>query len=388
MLSRLHCSISRRLHGPAVYPHLVYTRALHTPVQLKYRVEEGLGEFLPPDALKVVAVEYQQGLLDRLNEEVRGTELEGMSVVDTIIKTSVERHRVLAFNYASLALNNHFFLEHLKPIPSNASDHQEEISLDLEAEIRSQHGSLAQLKSTFSSAALGMFTSGFVWLVTDVSGNIAVLPTFGPGTLLVRSRTYMAPTFDSELGHDMLQSMRGQMPSPDDPYAKEFVQEMQQYATETEAEDGSSTSTPPSTPTQKQPLPGVLPSSPASGVSTSTSTSSSSPTGTQPPHTRGFHTSLITQLPPLNPPNNYEPADIYHNNSTPTRGSKRTDLYLMGEKLYPLLCVSVHEHAWMSAGFGVWGKEEWLKKFWSVVNWDKVSRNYQYYVASEGMAKE
>lgn len=30
----------------------------------------------------------------------------------------------------------------------------------------------------------------------------------------------------------------------------------------------------------------------------------------------------------------------------------------------------------MSAGFGVWGKEPWLKEFWTVVDWAKASKAY------------
>jgi superoxide dismutase, Fe-Mn family len=55
---------------------------------------------------------------------------------------------------------------------------------------------------------------------------------------------------------------------------------------------------------------------------------------------------------------------------------RHDDIVGLGEMLCPLFCVSVHEHAWMSAGYGVWGKEEWLKKFWSVLDWDKVSTTY------------
>jgi hypothetical protein len=32
-----------------------------------------MGDFLPPAGLKVIAEDYQQGLLDRLNEQVKGT---------------------------------------------------------------------------------------------------------------------------------------------------------------------------------------------------------------------------------------------------------------------------------------------------------------------------
>ena len=33
------------------------------------------------------------------------------------------------------------------------------------------------------------------------------------------------------------------------------------------------------------------------------------------------------------------------------------ELDALGRMLYPLSCVSVHEHAWMVLGYGVWGME-------------------------------
>jgi len=44
--------------------------------------------------------------------------------------------------------------------------------------------------------------------------------------------------------------------------------------------------------------------------------------------------------------------------------------------LYPLFCLPTYEHAWLSAGFGVWGKEDWLKEFWTVLDWEKISKTY------------
>jgi Fe-Mn family superoxide dismutase len=49
-----------------------FARGIHQLKELSYDIEKGLGDFLPPPALKTVAVDYQQGLLDRLNDEVRG----------------------------------------------------------------------------------------------------------------------------------------------------------------------------------------------------------------------------------------------------------------------------------------------------------------------------
>ena len=50
----------------------VAVRDVHQLRQLPYSIDSGLGEFLSPEALRVLAVDYQSGLLQRLNDEVRG----------------------------------------------------------------------------------------------------------------------------------------------------------------------------------------------------------------------------------------------------------------------------------------------------------------------------
>lgn len=98
----------------------------HTRKELPYPLENGLGDFLPPAALKTIAVEYQQGLLDRLSDEIKGTSVSRVksifvhvravtnkSVAQTVIDTAPDRTKTLAFNYASQALNNSFFLDSL-----------------------------------------------------------------------------------------------------------------------------------------------------------------------------------------------------------------------------------------------------------------------------------
>ncbi|KAF8631264.1 hypothetical protein AX15_002591 [Amanita polypyramis BW_CC] len=327
------------------------TRGLHQRRALLYNPEDGLGEFLPPPALKTVAVDWQQGLLDRLNEEVKDTEDEGLSLAKTVINTAAREDRTLAFNYASLALNNSFFLDHLKPPPpSPAEDHSDHISLHLAQAIRAHHGSLAQLKSEFSAAALGMFTSGWVWFVIDKNGNTGILPTYGPGTLLIRSRTYMA-------------HVRG--PSLGDVIAKAEV-DGQEVEHELEYESGerlniSRSPSPARSPTAHPSPSGVSPSSPTSGVPTS-----KDPSGSNPLRPRFYSTSSLGMG---------TAASIYDQPSTEEPTTK-TDLLNVGEVLYPLFCISVNEHAWMAAGYGIWGKEEWLKKFWSVLDWEKVSKAF------------
>lgn len=125
------------------------TRGVHSRVPLPYPIEEGIPQFLSPTALKTIAVDWQQGILERLTDQVRGkpysstsnlpgtnysfffpihffwvdadregfdvtgTTYEDRSVVKTLVATASDPSLTLAFNYASEALNNSFFLSTL-----------------------------------------------------------------------------------------------------------------------------------------------------------------------------------------------------------------------------------------------------------------------------------
>ena len=106
-------------------------RRLHTRKELPYKIEDGLGNFMSPRTLQMVAVEYQQGLLDRLNEECRGkprrtnahdldsntrnadVEDKRKTVAQLVLDTARSQDRSIMFKYASHALNNSFFLNSL-----------------------------------------------------------------------------------------------------------------------------------------------------------------------------------------------------------------------------------------------------------------------------------
>lgn len=131
MSLRLAASTSRMARLAPTRVARLRLRHIHQRKELPYPIEEGLGTFLPPHALKMVAQDYQHGLLERLNNEVRGeypprrlcgarvltshagTRLENKSVVQTIINAARDPNMVLEFNYACEALNNSFFLENL-----------------------------------------------------------------------------------------------------------------------------------------------------------------------------------------------------------------------------------------------------------------------------------
>ncbi|KAJ6538971.1 Manganese/iron superoxide dismutase [Mycena capillaripes] len=323
----------------------------HLPLPLPYAIEDGLGKFLPPPALEAVAMEYQLGLLARLTDEVRNTEIEDKSVAQVIISTAPFRDKTLAFNYASLALNNSFFLSHLTPNPADTQE--DAITPELRKSIRTDYGGLEQLKSSFSAAAMGMFTSGWIWFVMDKYGSTSILPTFGPGTLLVRSRSYFA--------RDHPQLYQDQMPDPfswdrDSKYLGKYLSGW--------GIDGH----------------GTLPPLNATSLMDMLSEEEPAPPSPPPPRRssnaplqpRFLHTSAARQAGDWDK----KPNTVYGTEPIVTEVKSTVDALHVGEVLYPLFCISVQEHAWITAGYGVWGKEAWLREFWNVLNWRKVSEIY------------
>ncbi|KAK7061398.1 manganese superoxide dismutase [Favolaschia claudopus] len=328
----------------------------HQPLPLPYKIEDGLGDFLPPPALEAVAMEYQLGLLARLTDEVRNTDIEDASVTQIIISTAPFREKTLAFNYASLALNNSFFLGQLTP---NIQDTLEPaIYPPLYLQIQTDHGGLEQLKSAFSAAAMGMFTSGYIWFVTDKYGSTSILPTLGPGTLLVRSRTYAAEGFPN-LYHGMTASPFG--------WDKE-----QQYVGKYLADwgmDGRGDRPPILDPKHMSKFMGAL----DDRLPTLPSSSNGNYGANTPLQTRFMHLSARRFADwDASPPGIHDPAPL----SAPSSQYKHTDALHVGEVLYPLFCLPVQEHAWLMAGYGVWGKEAWLREFWNVLNWRQVGQSY------------
>ncbi|KAF8313053.1 manganese and iron superoxide dismutase [Clavulina sp. PMI_390] len=320
------------------------SRSLHTLPPYPYAVENGMGNFLSPNALRTVAVDYQAGLLSRLNDLIRGDPLlENLSVVGTVITAAQDSSRILPFNLASQALNNSFFLDNLAPPREPATNHEDEILFNFATAIKTEFGSLAQFKSNFSAAALGMMSSGWVWLVMDSNRRLAILPTYGAGTVLARGRQqalprYLEPTVDRNAGS----------PSAIDPSTVKSRRLADPFSSST----------------------------PSSATSQTSSTS--------PFDTRGQIRQFSIGNPSLSAASEEDKSSLFNKRgevySSWAEGkvggeppSNTGPLLGYGAKLTPLFCLSVHEHAWLS-DYGVWGKEEYLKNFWNVLNWGQVSQ--------------
>ena len=176
----------------------------------------------------------------------------------------------------------------------------------------------------------------------DARSKLAVLPTFGSGTLLVRSRMPLVPGQDVVVG-ERAASLKSFAEGPTMPRESGI-----------KVHDG------------------VLP--PISDGPTTTSPVSGIQTTIPPitPHTqsRSLHSTTLRQ-------NDQVPSILDDENSARALQDSevtREQYSATGASLYPLFCLSIHEHAWMSSGLGVWGREEYVNRFWDVLDWSKVDK--------------
>ncbi|KAF9112160.1 hypothetical protein BGX27_003896 [Mortierella sp. AM989] len=167
-----------RLHKSIASPLAASFRAsarLHTVPDLPYTVESGVTPLLSPAALKVIYSDHQIGLISRLNELIAGTPYEDKVFYEVLMDSASSLNEVQIFNNASQAWNNDFFLRSLSSKPSNMSD-------ALAKRIADSFGSVDVFKREFKTNALGLFGSGWTWLVEDKDSRLVLLNTYNAGS--------------------------------------------------------------------------------------------------------------------------------------------------------------------------------------------------------------
>jgi len=219
----------------------------------------------------------------------------------------------------------------------------------LTKKLEQNYGSLSQFKQAFQASALGMTGSGWLWLVMDDKGLLGIVGTYGAGTVLVQARQQRGDF--SELPQQTT-------------LTDQSIENMKKSS-----QDGRSTSR-------------TQPANPSSDSLLQT----------------GDHRSALDNLlekaaqgtrePSLNPA--LKLADLGKQpSSTPSSSSTKDNLLnqALGKSsfssssfktettFHPLFALSIHEHAWIQ-DYGIWGKEEYVKNFWKVLDWEKVGSVY------------
>ncbi|KAA1073198.1 hypothetical protein PGT21_003429 [Puccinia graminis f. sp. tritici] len=326
---------------------------------LPYSIDQGLTPFLSAKTVKSLAIDWQDGLLDRLNQHVKGTPAENKSLFDTIVDLAKDRTQVIPFNLASEALNNSFFLNGLKQAdPHQAPNRPSEGSL-LATAIDETYGSITQFISYFSNAAMGMSSSGYIWMVCDQDGTLGICATYGAGTILVQNREqrgdWPMAIRSSQIGLDASgRPLPKQQTSPASPPTGSSAQDIP---------------APSADHTQGHPSPNVR----SFSTSASPLAETSDPSHSKPSPEKAakpmvsFADSLFAS--PTPPPQPTRQTSSLPLNRAITR--KNTNPAERFNHLHPLLNLAVAERAYL-VDHGVWGKDSYLRQFWKCVDWAKV----------------
>ncbi|KXG45482.1 uncharacterized protein PGRI_040310 [Penicillium griseofulvum] len=203
------------------------TRAIHRIPQLQhdtYYKENGIPEFMSPEAFDFSWTQYQTLLVNKLNLLTQGEPdtptlwndtLVEFDTVDAdakpgelLVKYSKRPEMASVFNYASMAHNNHFFFNCLSP---TATTIPEKFAKD----IVDTCSSVESLKMDFLATASSMFGPGFVWLAKNLEreGMMHIFCTYSAGSPYPAAHSRRQPvdmathTPETQLGNQFAGSM-------------------------------------------------------------------------------------------------------------------------------------------------------------------------------------
>jgi Fe-Mn family superoxide dismutase len=114
---------------------------------------------------------HHQTYVTNLNNQIKGTEFENLSLEEIIRKSSGGM-----FNNAAQVWNHTFYWNCLKP------DGGGEPTGRLADAINKAFGGFAQFKDEFTKTSVGTFGSGWGWLVQRPDGSLALASTSNAGT--------------------------------------------------------------------------------------------------------------------------------------------------------------------------------------------------------------
>ena len=121
---------------------------------------------------------HHQTYVTNLNNLIPGTEYEGLTLEEIIVKSSGP-----IFNNAAQVWNHTFYWNSL--IPNGGG---EPTGLLVSA-INTTFGSFAKFKEEFTKCAVTTFGSGWAWLVKNADGSLALVSTSNAGCPLTTGQT-------------------------------------------------------------------------------------------------------------------------------------------------------------------------------------------------------
>ncbi len=113
---------------------------------------------------------HHQGYTDKLNDAIKGTDMEGKSIEEIIKNVSSSTSKAVRNNGGGY-YNHDLFWKVMSPNGGG------EPSGELAEAINKAFGSFADFKTKFEDAAKTQFGSGWAWLIVKTDGSLAVTGT-------------------------------------------------------------------------------------------------------------------------------------------------------------------------------------------------------------------
>lgn len=142
----------------------------HVLPKLPYEMN-ALAPTISQETLEYHYGKHHQAYVTNLNNLIKGTEFENMSLEDTIMKSSGG-----IFNNAAQIWNHTFYWHCLTP------NSQGEPTGALADAINKKFGSFEEFKKQFSQITIATFGSGWGWLVKNANNELELVSTSNAGT--------------------------------------------------------------------------------------------------------------------------------------------------------------------------------------------------------------
>ncbi|MFZ4791092.1 MAG: superoxide dismutase [Candidatus Competibacteraceae bacterium] len=143
---------------------------VHLLPELPY-AKNALEPHISAETLEYHYGKHHQTYVTNLNNLIKGTEFENLSLEEIVLKSSGG-----VFNNAAQVWNHTFYWHGLKPNGGG------EPTGALAAAINQKFSSFAAFKEEFAKVAVGTFGSGWGWLVKNPDGSIELFSTSNAGT--------------------------------------------------------------------------------------------------------------------------------------------------------------------------------------------------------------
>ncbi len=144
---------------------------MHQMPKLPYEME-ALAPLMSKETFDFHYGKHLQTYVNNLNKLIVGTPYESLELEQIVCQADGG-----IYNNAAQTWNHTFFFQLLTPEQPSLPD-------DLAGLLTRDFGSVDQFKEDFTKAALGLFGSGWVWLVLGKDGKLSLLPTPNAGNPL------------------------------------------------------------------------------------------------------------------------------------------------------------------------------------------------------------